>query len=118
MFRRTVYSVWLCLCSLGLMSVPAASFADNTQMNQTLVQIVAQLNAVLPLIDTAQRQQDKNTAVQFHFDSWTDANGVLHQGLRQDIMAIRQGIIDQINQAPLEPRTVQPLNRDFMDSTP
>jgi len=118
MFRRIVYSVWLFLCSLGLMSIPAASFADNAQMNQTLVQILAQLNAVLPLIDTAQRQQDKNTAVQFHFDAWTDPNGVVHQGLRQDITAIRKGIIDQINQAPLEPRTVQPLNQDFVDNTP
>lgn len=91
-----------------------ASLADNAQMNESLVQIIAQLNATLPLIDTAERQQDPNTAVQFHFDAWVDAKGVKHAGLRQDILAIRQGIIEQINQPAMEPRTIKPLNHDFI----
>lgn len=102
------------LAGLILLSCCNASFAGNSEMNQTLVQMVNQLNALLPLITEAQKQQDKNTPTQFHFQTWTDSKGIQHAGLRQDILAIRQGLLDQINQAPLAPRTVQPIHNDFV----
>jgi hypothetical protein len=87
--------------------------ADTTQMNNNLVRLVNQIDAMMPIIDSAKAEQDPTARMQFHFDTWTDAQGEVHLGLRQDLMMIRAALIDQINGTNLTPVTVQPLENDF-----
>lgn len=102
---------------LGVVISPLTAYANNEQMNATVVQLINQINAMMPLIDTAEKQQDKTTAVQFHFDTFTDVNGKEHNGLRQDLLAIRASLIAQINEPPIEPRLVLPLQQDYVGSS-
>lgn len=91
--------------------------ADTQDMNDDLVRLVAGLDALVPIIADAERNQDKNAPVQFHFESWQDGKGIWHQGLKQDVLAMRQGIIAQINQPVFAPRAVTPLSEDYISDT-
>lgn len=93
----------------------STAYADNAQMNATLVQLINQINAMMPLIDAAEKQQDKTAPMQFHYDTFIDANGIQHNGLRQDLLTIRQSLINEINQPPLAPRTIIPLQLDYVE---
>ncbi len=110
--RKTFLHIALLLLGLPFF---ANSYADESQMNETLVQMVNQLNAMLPLIDKAEKEQSPKSATQFHFESFKDVDGLTHPGLRQDVLAIRQGVMAQINQAPVEPRTVTPIEGDYQE---
>ena len=83
-------------------------------MNVTLTRLINQINAMMPLIDEASREQDKNPRVKLHFDRFVDAEGVEHQGLRQDLLAIRDALIRHIDRPALEPKTIKPLEHDFV----
>ncbi len=100
-------------CFAGL-SMSTSVMADTVQMNQTMVQMVSQLDALIPLIDQAEAAQDPTTRVQFHFDSWSDQSGNLHPGLRQDVLKMRAAIINQINQTNLTPEVVTPIRGDYV----
>jgi len=95
----------------------STSFADSEQMKQTLAQIAEQLEAIRPLINQAQQEQSANPRVKIHFNRWIDANGVTHAGLSDDIKSIQQAVIAAINKTPVDPRTIKPLNSDFVDSS-
>ncbi|MFN7098252.1 MAG: RAQPRD family integrative conjugative element protein [Gammaproteobacteria bacterium] len=93
-------------------------FADNEQMNTTLVQLINQIDAMMPLIDQAENEQDKQASEQFHFDTFTSADGKAHNGLRQDLLEVKRALIAQINQPALSPRTVAPLQGDYVSPSP
>lgn len=102
-------------CTVCLLSIFITSaYADNEQMKITLVDIVNQLQNVKTLIQKAKRQQEKNPSVSIHFESWMDANGKKHNGLKQDIEQIRLALIDFLNQASLTPRRFKPISNDFI----
>src|SRR3990167_8387112 len=106
------------IISMLLMSTYcSASFADSEQMKQTLAQIAEQLEAIRPLINQAQQEQSENPRVKIHFNSWTDANGVTHAGLSDDIKSIQYAVVAAINRTPVDPRTIKPLSNDFVDSS-
>src|SRR5688572_17770831 len=86
-----------------MLFMTSSLYANNEQMNESLVKIIHELDAIMPLMDEAQQEQDKNTLAQFHFDDFKDVNGVKHEGLREDILSIRQSLINEVNNAPLEP---------------
>ena len=113
--KSVLHLVVACVMSISI-NIPSTVLADDSQMNQTLVQIINQLNAILPLINQAEREQDKTNSEQFHFDAYITADGIRHTGLRQDIIAIRDGLIAQINRPAIEPKYVKPLNNDFVGS--
>lgn len=102
-----------CIMCCGLFTSSLA-LADDAQMRITLVKMVNQLEAMKPLITQAAREQDANARVRIHFDSWTDANGVKHNGLRQDIDAIQQALIHSINRQAVSPRVFTPIKNDFV----
>tara|TARA_R110002167_G_scaffold93474_7_gene250490 strand:- start:3685 stop:4029 length:345 start_codon:yes stop_codon:yes gene_type:complete len=112
MKRYTKVTVASILCISG--ACLAVSNADNAQMKQTMTKIVNQLEMIKPLIDQAQDEQDPHQRVMFHFDSWTDANGKRHNGLRQDINQIESGVVTGINRASVEPRRFRPINGDYI----
>ena len=97
-----------------LFSFLYAAKASTVQMNQTLVRMINQLDALFPLIDEAAKEQDKTARVQFHFKHWVDANGAKHAGLRDDIVLIRAALVNQINQSNLTPREITPMNGDYV----
>jgi RAQPRD family integrative conjugative element protein len=102
------------IASILLSLLPCMIVADDAQMNETLVKMVNQLEAMKPLITQAAQQQTDNPRYKIHFDSWVDAHGILHQGLRDDIEAIQSALIQAINREHQDPRAYQPISGDFV----
>ncbi len=103
----------LCLASV-LLAAFGSSFADEAQMKLTMVKIVNQLEAVKPLISQAKAEQEANPRIKIHFDSWVDAEGHKHNGLREDIEAIQNSLIQAIDQRSTDPRVYKPIKGDFV----
>ncbi len=77
--------------------------ADTETENIELIRIINILNSVSPLIDEAQRQQDKSARVQFEYEA-----------LRSDLNKIKAGIQEKLRTPNIEPRTVIPLQGDYL----
>lgn len=103
----------LILIPLFLLITATSSFADEAKERIYLVQILNQLDAVQPIILAAAKEQPKNIRIQFHYTRYTDAKGQVHNGLLEDIQAIRAGIEQKLNQTSVEPRVVQPIKGDY-----
>ncbi|KTD32059.1 RAQPRD family integrative conjugative element protein [Legionella israelensis] len=88
--------------------------ANNANLNETLVRIINQINAIMPLLDEAQTELNPNARIQLHLKSFTDNEGQQHAGVREDLLMIRNGLIDYINQPVIAPRRIKPLNNDFV----
>lgn len=97
-----------------MLSLPLASHASEEALNQTLVRVINQINAVMPLLDEAQSEIEPNTRIQLHIESFEGADGKNHAGLRNDLLAIRNALIDYINKPAIEPKTIKPLSLDFI----
>lgn len=97
-----------------ILSLPFASHANEEALNQTLVRVINQINAVMPLLDEAQSEIEPNTRIQLHIESFEGADGKTHAGLRNDLLAIRNALIDYINKPAIEPKTIKPLSLDFI----
>ncbi|HGF1596691.1 TPA: hypothetical protein ACF9NF_002945 [Legionella pneumophila] len=97
-----------------LLSLSFASHASEEALNQTLVRVINQINAVMPLLDEAQSEIEPNTRIQLHIESFEGADGKTHAGLRSDLLAIRNSLIDYINKPAIEPKTIKPLSLDFI----
>lgn len=97
-----------------MLSLPFTSHASEEALNQTLVRVINQINAVMPLLDEAQREIEPNTRIQLHIESFEGADGKTHAGLRNDLLAIRNALIDYINKPAIEPKTIKPLSLDFI----
>ena len=108
-----IKTILITFTAILLFSVNVSCFATEAQMKSTLVQIINQLQALKPLINQAQAEQPKNPRIKIHFDSWRDAQGKKHNGLRQDIEQIQQALITTINKQSIEPRSYTPIANDF-----
>ena len=97
-----------------MLSLPLVSHASEEALNQTLVRVINQINAVIPLLDEAQSEIEPNTRIQLHIESFEGADGKTHAGLRNDLLAIRNALIDYINKPAIEPKTIKPLSLDFI----
>jgi RAQPRD family integrative conjugative element protein len=100
---------------LLLLFFSGLSYADNAQMNEALVGIIRQLQAIKPLINRAKNAQTKNPRIKVHFDSWIDGDGKKHNGLRQDIEAIQTALVNIVNGEKIEPRVYKTIQGDFID---
>ena len=98
----------------SLIFVSVTGFANNANLNETLVRIINQINAIMPLLDEAQTELNPNARIQLHLKSYTDNEGEQHAGVREDLLMIRNGLIDYINQPVIAPRKIKPLNNDFV----
>lgn len=101
------------LISLPLIFAVQAQ-ASTAQMNQTMVRMINQIDALFPLVAQASKEQDKTARVQFHFNEWTDANGDKHAGLKENLLEIRAALVNQINQSNLTPKQIAPMNGDYV----
>ncbi len=91
-----------------------ATQASEEALNQTLVRVINQINAIMPLLDEAQTEIEPNTRIQLHIESFEGSDGKSHPGLRNDLLAIRNSLIDYINKPAIEPKTIKPLALDFI----
>ena len=114
--RMQTASYWLLLgCGLLGFSVSVGQPVNPAApMNPTLVRLINQMDAMMPLIDEAKAEQNPTARVTFHFDTWRDSAGQQHDGFRQSLLRMRQALVDQINQPSLTPAVVTPLTDDFV----
>ena len=96
-------------------SFTSVTTADNEAMKEVLIRVVNQIDAIMPLLEEAQWQQEKETMTQFHFEEFMDAQGRKHGGLRGDLLAVREGIIAHINNPTIEPRYSAPIEADYVE---
>ena len=90
------------------------SYADDAALNQTLVRIINQINAILPLLDEAKEEIEPNSRIALHIEAFAGQDNQRHPGIRDDLLSIRDGLIDYINKPAVEPKTVEPLALDFV----
>ena len=100
--------------ALGLMMLGTLSVAQNAALNETLVRLINQINAMLPLLDEAKDELEPNARITLHVDGFIGADGQQHPGVREDLIAIRNGLIEFINQPSIAPKTIKPLALDFV----
>lgn len=97
-----------------LVFVSVTGQANNANLNETLVRIINQINAIMPLLEEAKTEVDPKARIQLHIESFKDDKGQHHAGVREDLLMIRNGLIDYINQPVIAPRKMKPLNNDFV----
>lgn len=97
-----------------LVILPFCSYATEAEMKETLVQIIEQLESIKPLVNKAEKEQPKDARVKVQFDSYKDAEGLAHNGLKQDINSIQKSLEDIVNQQGLEERHIAPIKSDFV----
>lgn len=97
-----------------MFSLSLTTHASDRALNQTLVRVINQINAIMPLLDEAQTEIEPNTRIQLHIDAFEGADGKTHPGLRNDLLMIRNALIEYINKPAMEPKTIKPLALDFI----
>jgi len=120
-FLPNIYAWKLCMEKTRIISMmiffayflPINSFANTVDENVYLKQIVNQLDAVQPLILAAEKAQPKNKRIQFHYTKYKDAQGIVHNGLLEDIQVIKKGINQKLDQVSAEPRQVMAIKGDY-----
>lgn len=102
------------LLYLILFGASLQSWAANPDLNESLVRVINQINAMMPILDEAQTQIQPNARIQLHIEGFVDAKGQRHAGLRDDLLNIRNSLIEYINEPVIAPRTIAPLELDFV----
>ncbi len=104
------------LVSLIFISPCYAGHSDMT-INTTLARIVNQLDAILPLIDQGKYEQTQlpQQSIRFHFEGFTTYDKQYHHGLKEDVLAMRQAILNAIHQSPVTASMIKPLSLDYID---
>jgi RAQPRD family integrative conjugative element protein len=110
MIKKTIGLSFLVLTALPLYMAQATCEKEN----QYLVQVLNQLDAMLPLITAAEREQPNDLRIRFHYTQYRDANGKLHNGLKDDIQTIRRGIEEKLNSTSNTARTLLPIEGDYV----
>lgn len=90
----------LIITSLWLLSQSA--LADQDTERQAFAQLIHELDALIPLIDTAQQNANQVARIRFQYD-W----------LRLDIERIRSGIQSHLIAPRQQPRSIPPLKGDY-----
>ncbi len=98
-----------------LMGIFQSAMASPEQERVYLLQLIHQIDAMKPTLLAAQQEQSKTARIQFHYMSYHDAQGQQHNGVWEDLQAIRAGIEEKIKNNPIEPRTPEVINGDYRD---
>jgi hypothetical protein len=105
--KKLLVVVGFCLMSVGVQ-------ASEAELNNTIVRVINQMNAILPLLDEAEDEIEPNARIRLHIDSFEGADRAKHPGVRDDLKSMRNALIDYINKPEIEPKTVKPLVFDFV----
>lgn len=101
------------ILAMAVLFTTSTTWAGDEALNQTLVRIINQINAITPLLDEAKGEIAPNARITLHIDAFEGTDGQRHAGLRDDLMSIRNALIEYINQPAIAPKTIQPLELDF-----
>lgn len=93
---------WVTIAVLASLCLVFPAFADDDAEREALARLVHELEALAPLIETAESQANPDARIRFRYD-W----------LRQDLERIRDGIREHIDAPRTEPRTFPPLRGDY-----
>ena len=88
--------------ALACLFLSFAVLADGDAEREALARLIHEINALAPLIKTAESQRSPDARIRFRYD-W----------LRQDLARIRTGIQEHIDAPRNEPRTFPPLRGDY-----
>ena len=101
--RHLIRTSRLAAIALLVSLVPlVAVSADANAEREALARLSHEIEALTPLIDTAESQAIPDARILFRYD-W----------LRQDLARIRAGIQQHIDAPRVEPRTFPPLRGDY-----
>lgn len=92
----------LLMLMLGFLSLGSTAIANVVAEQEALARLIHEIEALEPLIATAESQASPDARVRFRYD-W----------LRQDLKRIRGGIQEHIDAPRNEPRKVPPLRGDY-----
>jgi RAQPRD family integrative conjugative element protein len=113
--KRVKRFVGFLLLGISLASSAHTATSDSTEQEHVyLVQLINQLNAMLPIVRAAEKAQPKNQRISFHYSVWHDAKGQKQNGLLEDIQEIKRGIEEKLNAISIEPRAVTPIRGDYL----
>ena len=87
---------------VGLLFLSGAALADPDAEREALARLIHEIEALEPLIATAESQASPDARIRFHYD-W----------LCQDLERIRSGIQEHIDAPRTDPRTFPPLRGDY-----
>jgi len=87
---------------VGLLVLGNVALADPDAEREALARLSHEIEALEPLIRSAQSQANPDARVRFRYD-W----------LRQDLARVRLGIQEHIDAPRAEPRTFPPLRGDY-----
>jgi RAQPRD family integrative conjugative element protein len=93
------------LLSLSIITVLGAGFVGAAQADterEYLMRLTQEIDALAPLIDTAEENADKAARIRFRYD-W----------LRRDLARIREGLLEHATADQAEPRHYPPLRGDY-----
>ena len=101
--RHLIGTSRLTAIALLVFLVPlVAVLADANAERDALARLIHEIEALTPLIATAESQANPVARIRFRYD-W----------LRQDLARIRAGIQQHIDAPRVEPRTFPPLRGDY-----
>lgn len=100
-----------------IMGISPSAPASQELLNEQLVRIINQLNAIKPIIEEAERYQSKNAPVKLHLKAFQGADGKRHNGVSEDIELIKKGLVSYLNKPVIAPKKVEPIAGDFIEST-
>lgn len=103
---------WVIAVLFGLLSF--SLHADTDVLNETLVRVINQINAIQPLLDHVKSEVSPNARIQLHIEAFEGPDGKKHPGLRGDLISMRNALIDYINHPVIAPRVIEPLAMDFV----
>ncbi len=100
---KVTRAMWLAAFFVAsLVLVTSQALADPDAEREALVRLTHEIEALAPLIKTAESQASPDTRIRFRYD-W----------LRQDLERTRSGIQAHIDAPRSEPRTFPPLRGDY-----
>jgi len=95
-------SIAVSVCLLSFLLTPIVQ-AEEAIENDALARVQKVLDSLTPLINQAEQQKDTQAREQFNYDA-----------LREDINKVKQGINEKLQNVPIQPRTVTPLQEDYL----
>ncbi|MEQ8992349.1 MAG: RAQPRD family integrative conjugative element protein [Pseudomonadales bacterium] len=102
-FHKYMNAPWLAaMVFAGLVVGSSQALADPDAEREALARLIHEIEALEPLIATAESQASPDARIRFRYD-W----------LRQDLERIRAGVQEHIDAPRNEPRKVPPLRGDY-----
>jgi len=101
--KSTLSLFILAFIYMASLMVYTPAYADAESENAILARINHELSSLEPLINEAEKQQPAYSRVHFDFSQ-----------LRADIRKIKTGIQQQLENADVEPRAVEPIKGDYI----